>query len=359
MGTRLIRIARRVDGSLASLLILSALGCAEGGGLRLGRDGGVRPSEGGLPPVRDAGTDNAPPPSDSGSPADASSDAGCTSAADCDDGLFCNGLEQCESGVCVAGEPTVCDDSLACTTDRCVEPTTGTTPSCEHESTCLGDQTCTADGCASSGCSESPCQLLSPQCGCGAGQGCYPSGGTRTCEPAGTAVEGSPCTSPSHCAPGLTCHDMTVSGATPVYQCTRLCATDSDCSGEGSYCLFALDDGSGGTLTGVKRCSRSCDPVTNAGCASGTTCRVSRETSGARYYTDCEAPEGHGALYAACSRDADCRSGFMCADTVWSYGPECLPVCEVGGTDCLFGETCYPFATRRLVGSREYGVCDE
>jgi len=28
----------------------------------------------------------------------------CTAAADCDDGVFCNGVESCESGRCTAGE---------------------------------------------------------------------------------------------------------------------------------------------------------------------------------------------------------------------------------------------------------------
>src|SRR5262245_27768274 len=36
---------------------------------------------------------------------------GCTSNADCDDGVFCNGLEQCDpSGLCQAGTAPTCND---------------------------------------------------------------------------------------------------------------------------------------------------------------------------------------------------------------------------------------------------------
>lgn len=52
----------------------------------------------------------------------------CDSDGDCDDGAFCNGIEACFSGACVAGLPVDCDDSIACTTDSCGEETR----SCVH-----------------------------------------------------------------------------------------------------------------------------------------------------------------------------------------------------------------------------------
>ena len=42
-------------------------------------------------------------------------------SASCDDGLFCNGVESCESGACQAGVPPDCDDGIACTIDSCSE----------------------------------------------------------------------------------------------------------------------------------------------------------------------------------------------------------------------------------------------
>ncbi|MEZ4408034.1 MAG: MopE-related protein [Polyangiales bacterium] len=48
-------------------------------------------------------------------------DGGCTNSAQCDDNVFCNGVESCVAGRCVAGSPPVCDDGVSCTRDRCDE----------------------------------------------------------------------------------------------------------------------------------------------------------------------------------------------------------------------------------------------
>jgi hypothetical protein len=45
----------------------------------------------------------------------------CDSEGECDDGSFCNGVEACVDGVCVAGEPFGCDDGIECTVDTCDE----------------------------------------------------------------------------------------------------------------------------------------------------------------------------------------------------------------------------------------------
>ena len=72
-----------------------------------------------------AGCEPAPPPSEDAGATDAQQplDAGtrCEDDADCDDGAFCNGAESCVAGRCAAGAPPVCDDGIACTTDRCAE----------------------------------------------------------------------------------------------------------------------------------------------------------------------------------------------------------------------------------------------
>lgn len=56
---------------------------------------------------------------------DALADA-CASAPDhgrCSDGLACNGAEQCVVGLgCMPGTSVACDDGVACTMDRCLEP---------------------------------------------------------------------------------------------------------------------------------------------------------------------------------------------------------------------------------------------
>lgn len=53
---------------------------------------------------------------------------GCSIDDDCDDGSFCNGMETCDAGTCIAGTPVSCDDAIACTTDTCNEGA----DSCDH-----------------------------------------------------------------------------------------------------------------------------------------------------------------------------------------------------------------------------------
>lgn len=352
---------------LAGLLVLIA-GCASGGGGgRADRDGGsVRnldagagPDGGGPVVLMDSGpvvrVDSGPTPSpDAGTPPDSGPPPACTGDAECDDHLACNGVERCQGGSCVAGTAPVCDDGIACTRSRCVEGT----PSCEHtpdDALCPSGQTCGATGCASA-CSESPCRLVSPQCGCGAGQGCYLSGTVRGCAAAGGATEGSACTTASSCQPGLICLNVSRTTA-PVNQCNRFCETDADCVGQGSLCAYTLNDGAGGSIPGVRVCSRACDPVTSAGCASDAVCHVFRETpSAGRYLTDCAGPAGFGWEHEFCVDNTDCDRGFFCAT---AYN-ECLAYCDraFGSLDCPFGDTCYAFATPLIVGTTEYGYCD-
>ncbi len=45
----------------------------------------------------------------------------CILDADCDDGLYCDGVESCEDGVCREGQAVDCDDDDPCTMDSCVE----------------------------------------------------------------------------------------------------------------------------------------------------------------------------------------------------------------------------------------------
>jgi hypothetical protein len=45
----------------------------------------------------------------------------CTVDTDCDDGMFCNGAETCDAGICQPGTPPDCDDGVVCTVDTCDE----------------------------------------------------------------------------------------------------------------------------------------------------------------------------------------------------------------------------------------------
>jgi hypothetical protein len=139
-----------------------------------------------------------------------------------------------------------------------------------------------------------------------------------------------------------------------VNQCSRFCATDADCVGAGSLCLYTLGDGAGGTVPGVRVCSRACDPVTSAGCSSNAVCHVYRETpTSGRFLTDCAGPAGFGGPHGFCLDNSDCDQGTFC-DTSLN---ECLAYCR-SDLDCPFTDACYRFATPLIVGATEYGYCD-
>ena len=44
---------------------------------------------------------------------------GCTLDSQCSDGIFCNGIERCNTGTCAAGAVPDCNDGVSCTSDSC------------------------------------------------------------------------------------------------------------------------------------------------------------------------------------------------------------------------------------------------
>ena len=285
---------------------------------------------------------------------------GCTSAATCQDGLACNGVEGCIAGTCRPGTAIACDDGIACTTNSCTEPG-GACAFARNDSACPAGSTCTAptaSGCTStSTCTESPCRLVSPQCGCTGTQACVVSAGARLCAAAGTGATGTACgTGTSGCAAGNLCVGVTATGTGSA--CEHFCTTDADCTGAGALCILTLNDGAGGTVPGATLCSLSCNPLNGSGCPTGSTCRVFVESAGsARYLTHCEGPVGGGTDFTPCTTDSECAAGYACIDL--GFGTECAHWCNATtGTGCTLGLTCSTFTTPVLIGTREYGICN-
>lgn len=80
----------------------------------------------------------------------------------CSDGNLCNGLELCQTGVCNAGTPLVCNDGNVCTTDGC-DPGLGCTFT-NNSAPCSDGVACTADVCSGGACVSTDA--------CGQGQTC-------------------------------------------------------------------------------------------------------------------------------------------------------------------------------------------
>jgi len=337
----------------ALLMVTSPLGAAcASGGVGGTPDAWTNPaSQDATMPTPDANPDSTIRPPDGSS--------GCTGAPDCDDGLACNGAEQCELGRCVPGTPPVCDDGVSCTRDQCTE--SGGTATCSYtpdNALCGAGQTCDPTSGCSAACTESPCRLVSPQCGCAAGQACYMAGMSRACTTEGTAAVGTTCAGAGGCVAGAACLGVSADPATSLTQCYPHCDTDADCSA-GSLCNAVNDSATMMAIPGVGVCSSNCDLRSNSGCATGARCHVFREEAGAmRWHTDCIGPQGTGGQGASCTNVLDCQPGFLCTGTAGAT--RCLRWCSnVGSTiGCGSLEICYGFGTPISIRGTTYGVCD-
>mgnify|MGYP007032564592 CR=1 FL=1 len=177
----------------------------------------------------------------------------CTDPSECDNGIWCDGIEACVEGVCVAGEAP-CDDAVACTDDVCDEggrscthtPNDGAcdngvycdgVESCDPQAGCqpgeavvcpADEVTCTVAQCdeGAQGCVQIPDDAL-----CDNGIFCD---GQETCDP----VQGCQVGMPLLCDDGIAC-------------------TVDTCSEQTQGCVYQVDD----SLCG---CGETCDP--NLGC---------------------------------------------------------------------------------------------
>lgn len=203
-------------------------------------------------------------------------------------------------------------------------------------------------------CSESPCRLTTPQCGCLPGEGCYVNDDrVRECAPAGGSREGTACSSFSGCAPGLMCI-----GTGGVAWCHLHCGTDADCSSGASLCLLTIDDGAGGAVPGVTLCTTACSPTAATGCPAGTGCTIYQESMGARrFLTDCRVA-GTSREGTTCTSEEECVGGMACIGA--TGGPRtCSRWCTMPlGSECSLGRLCTGLDPPAMIGGVEYGVCN-
>ncbi|MEM6956449.1 MAG: hypothetical protein AAF645_12210 [Myxococcota bacterium] len=280
-------------------------------------------------------------------------DLGCGGPADCDNGDPCDGIERCVAGDCLPGTRVECNDGIACTVDRC-DSATGACVFNPVDTMCVGSFVCDVDdGCVDPTCAERPCQLVSPQCGCSTGFGCYlAEGDDRVCAAAGTRSEGESCDD-DICAPGLVCIQIDTDDTI----CRRHCDVDPDCTGGlGSVCLGGI---TGSTAT---TCTTDCNPASSVGCPAGTRCDIFEETDSGRRLTDCGSAGTAGYL-ATCTAREDCQPNFGCFN-IGGASDVCLPMCRragpVGGECGAFaGTVCVRIgdAPGFVFGGTEYGAC--
>ncbi len=277
-------------------------------------------------------------------------------SAACDDGVFCNGIDSCDAGVCSVhtGNPCAanaeCADSCDEGVDSCNEP--AETPCTDDGNPCT-DDFCDGDG----GCVHIPNSAP-----CDDGQWCN---GTDTCGGGTCSVHtGSPCAGGEECADACdeaadSCFDPV---ATPCSSDGNPC-TDDVCNGEGD-CVHQdnsapCDDGV--FCNGADTCSGgTCSVHDGNPCSAGGECAdvcdeaadTCNLTAGAPCTDDgnvCTSDVCDGA--GACvhpANNAPCDDGVWCngADTCSAAscslhtgnpcagGTECADVCDEAGDTC-------------------------
>ena len=253
----------------------------------------------------------------------------CATDADCDDGLFCNGAESCNDGVCQAGLPPADDDGVGCTASVCNEAT----DSIEHvadDSLCDNGRFC--DG----------AEICDPVSDCQAGAppvledgvGCT----VDTCDETNDIVVHNPddalcsdgffcngeeiCSPVDGCGPGPACVDACDEVADVCIGCgDGICGAGEDCSSCPEDCISGSLPGA---LCGNGLCEAG-DGENGANCPADCAGKLSGKPSG-RFscgFNDGYGPDGCG--------DPRCTSGgFACLEAPLPAGDFCCgdALCE-------------------------------
>jgi hypothetical protein len=206
-------------------------------------------------------------------------------------------------------------------------------------------------------CSESPCKLTVPQCGCDVDEQCTIGENlARTCAPEGSVGPGQACDADTSCGTGSLCVGF---GSGPL-TCHAFCEVDGDCTGVGSRCVLTLGDGMGGEVDGVAMCSTPCNLINNAGCnIAGTACRLNLITGDDVPFTNCDLA-GSTVYPDNCSTQDDCAVGHVCWPSS-SGGNRCFQWCNVDAPTCPGQTTCQAVdvveGTPLVLGGISYGLC--
>ncbi len=273
--------------------------------------------------------------------------------AGCEDGNPCTTGDLCNNGVCLAGAPTTCDDSVACTHDLC-DPTLGCTHlpydvtaaiPCDDGNACTFGDLCGANGCApgTNACqcqTDGDCAAIDDSDLCNGklicqGNACVPDGKVIVC-----AASGSPCIS-SVCLP--------TSGT-----CVSAAASDGTTCGDSAGCTSG-GQCQGGTCIGAQ-----------AGCNDGNPCTVDAcDATGCTHLptpgTPCDDGEActtgdacdavglcqGGTNTCACQTDVDCPSDgnacngvYGCANGFCKAKVGSVVICDATGNTPCKSNTC-------------------
>lgn len=252
---------------------------------------------------------------------------GCSTAADCDDGLACNGTETCVSGACQPGILIDCDDSVTCTVDKCNEPDGSCTNVadnglCDNGLFCDGVEYCdTETDCYSTG---NPCA---------AGESCNE--GTESCDQPGfcgdgTKDAGEDCDDGAANGTTTSCCNADCAYASAGTSCPdgEYCNGEETCDGAGA-CQAGTDPCQAGeTCNDV---TDTCDVLTCADLLDKGTCNADPDCEWIGHPRNGECQEAVPCVLdetteQSCSdgADNDCDGMTDCADMDCSNNSACI-----------------------------------
>ena len=288
------------------------------------------------------------------------------SDASCDDGLFCNGVETCDTELdCRAGTAPSEDDGVPCTDDVCDEASDAMIhvpddASCQNGLFCDGDEICDplldcqpgplrdcGDGvdCTTDVCEESTdsCSSFVDDLACEDGDVCN---GLETCDatqgcltaPGLDCDDGNPCTdeicdsetgcgfvaNAAACDDGLACTiDDVCSGGTCTG--TSTCAADQLCAGDGGTCQSAADVDADGLLDSADPCPLDSRNVCFGPVATDTVAGLPIRLNANVSEQECSGTK------------IDCQGNVWMSDFGYNQ-PGKSSVCSLGiGEDCVIG----------------------
>lgn len=309
----------------------------------------------------DASTSDAAMPDGAASDAAAMDDAGsvaeCQTDADCSNGLFCDGAERCRDGRCTPGAAVVCDDSVPCTEDRCVNASSSCEfvpgPSCPAGTLCDAQDGCVAiactndDGCQDGFFCNGAERCVSGQCEPGQGPSCDDGVactvdecsevlGACAATPSDAACDdGAFCNGQEVCDPTLDCQPGTPVGCDDGIACTL-----DRCDEASRGCVSTIVDGDLDTFISTVCGGDDCDDANaavNPGATEQCADNLDNDCDGT---IDCGDPDCTNAPNCCTPSPEVCRNGVDddcdaqadCADTDCSADPVC------GG--CTSAEVC-------------------
>ena len=238
-------------------------------------------------------------------------DGACFDDADCDDGIFCNGAEPCEGGVCRRGT-SVCANGEACVEEsqECIALECSLNADCDNLVFCDGYEQCENNQCVAG---TPPCEA--------AGEACE--------EAIDDCVSVDVCSVAADCDDGIFCNGAETCDAGQCQAGTRPC-------GESEICLEDSDTCDAADCTEDAHCDngRFCDGMET--CNEGTgECVAGTEA--------CGLSEICVEVFEQCV-EAECIFNIQCDDGLFCNGDE---ICDAGKcrtsatSPCGAGAACF------------------